>query len=79
MTESYEESRDIAQAALRRALLAIASEIAQYPTPIAGCDVRFNHLLAEPARLSRALGALEAEVFVPTPRSLFEGAGIESR
>ena len=79
MAEYYEESRDIAQAALRRALSAIAKEITQYPTPIAWCDVQFNHLLADRARLSRALGALEAEVFVPTPRTLFAGAGIESR
>lgn len=67
------------RAAPRRALSAIAKEITQYPTPIAGCDVQFNHLLADRARLSRALGALEAEVFVPTPRTLFAGAGIESR
>lgn len=79
MTAAYEDSRDAAVAALRRALSEIAAEMAAYPTPIAGCDVQYTHLLAERGRLSRALAALEEEVFIPTPRTLFAGAGVESR
>lgn len=79
MTASYQASRDAAVAALRQALRDIAAEMAAYPTPIAGCDVQFTHLLAERGRLSRALAALEDEIFIPTPRQLFAGDRIESR
>lgn len=79
MTPSYEDSRDVAVAALHRALTGIIAELAAYPTPIAGCDVQYTHLLAERGRLSRALAALEEEVFIPTPRTLFAGTGVESR
>ncbi len=41
---------------------------APIPTPVAGCDAQYNHLLAERRRVRFALGALEADVRIPTPR-----------
>lgn len=54
-------------------------EIRTYPTPIAGCDVQFNHLLAERQKVLTALDSLDTAVFVPTPRSPTAFAGVESR
>ena len=68
MPESYDSLRCAAEAALRDARHALDREISDYPTPIAGCDAQFNHLLAERRRLSAALAALGQEEFVPTPR-----------
>ena len=68
MPESYDCLRDAAETALIRARAALDREIAEYPTPVAGCDAQFSHLLAERRRLAAALHALAQEVFVPTPR-----------
>lgn len=68
MSESYDSLRSAAEAALVRARAALDREIAEYPTPISGCDAQFNHLLADRRRLSAALQALGQDVFVPTPR-----------
>lgn len=38
----------------------VDAEIRGYPSPIAGCDAQFNYLLEERAKLSRALGRLDA-------------------
>lgn len=79
MSDDYTALRTEAQAALRAARRALAAELRSYPGPIAGCDAQYTHLLAERSRLQSALAALEAEVFVPTPRTLHPDAGIESR
>ena len=79
MTEDFESLRAEAEQALARARRALEAEIAQYPTPISGCDAQFNHLLAERARLARAMGDLRAPVFVPTPRTPTPSSGVESR
>lgn len=79
MTDDYATLRAEAEAALRTARIALQAEISAYPGPIAGCDAQFTHLLAERRRLQMALEALGAEVFVPTPRTLHPGAGVESR
>lgn len=68
-----------AETALRDARTALTHEIAQYPTPISGCDAQFTHLLSERARVGAALAALADAPFVPTPRTLEPGAGVESR
>ena len=68
MPQSYEVLRAEAEAALRRARAALDREIGDYPTPIAGCDAQFNHLIAERRRLSGALEELRLPVAVPTPR-----------
>ena len=40
----------------------IQQEISSYPTPIAGCDEQFNHLLERHSQVRRELGRLmEAE------------------
>ena len=57
----------------------VAHEIASYPTPIAGCDVQFNHLLADRQRILQALDALSQEAFVPTPRMPAPVQGLERR
>ena len=57
-----------ARAALQRAGRELDAELRAYPTPIAGCDAQYNHLLAERRRVRFALAALDAEVHIPTPR-----------
>lgn len=79
MTDSYIDCVSVARAELLRARALLQAEITGYPTPIAGCDAAFNHLLAERTRVSNALAALDRDVFVPTPRSPHPGAGVESR
>ena len=73
------EEIDTAARELKSALTRIQEEIAAYPTPIAGCDEQFTHLLETRIRVQNALNCLGTEVFVPTPRTLSPGAGVESR
>ena len=75
----YETLRGEAVAALLAARASLAAEMSDYPTPISGCDAQFNHLVAERRRLARALQALEADVFVPTPRMPSPSPRLESR
>jgi hypothetical protein len=58
-----------ARAALADAAAVLDAEIRAYPTPVAGCDAQYNHLLAERQRIRRALDALDAPVHIPTPRA----------
>ncbi|CUH46494.1 hypothetical protein [Ruegeria atlantica] len=76
---NYSECLDIARQELKLAQAALRQDMADYPTPIAGCDEQFNHLLDQSQRVRNALAALEASHFVPTPRKLETGEGIESR
>ena len=39
----------------------IQAEINSYPSPIAGCDQQFNHLLEQRAEIRKQLQALEAQ------------------
>ena len=75
----YAGHRDAAIWSLRAARRALDAEIAEYPTPIAGCDAQFTWLLGERRKVSSALDAFASEVFIPTPRTLTPGAGVESR
>jgi hypothetical protein len=68
-----------AQQALETARRALAQEITSYPTPISDCDAQFNHLLAQRSQISRALDALQSDVFVPTSRTPTPFSGVESR
>ena len=61
---------DAATEALIAAREALQREIAEYPTPISGCDVQYTHLIGQLTRVRRALEALDREVFVATPRRL---------
>ncbi|SLN55789.1 hypothetical protein [Ruegeria meonggei] len=77
--DDYLECLDIARQELKLAQAALRRDMAEYPTPIAGCDEQFNHLLDQIERVRSALAALDAPHFVPTPRKLTTGKGIESR
>ena len=79
MAETFDDCILAARAELRAARQLIQNEISSYPAPIAGCDVQFNHLLAERQKVTQALQSLNDPVFVPTPRSPTPGAGVESR
>ena len=58
---TFHECRSLAQAELKAARSLLSMEISRYPTPIAGCDCQFNHLLAERRQISKALCALEVD------------------
>ncbi len=79
MTDTFSECLISAKAELRQARRLLNAEIAEYPTPISGCDAQFNHLIGERQKTLDALDALQAVVFVPTPRTPTQGAGVESR
>ena len=69
MTVSVSDCIAVARAELLVAQRQISDEITRYPTPIAGCDAQFNHLLAERKRVTRALAALSDDGVVPTRMS----------
>lgn len=77
--DNYSECLDIARQELKLAQAALRRDMADYPTPIAGCDEQFNHLLDQSERVRNALAALEAPYFIPTPRRPAAGQGVESR
>ncbi len=79
MIDDFQDCILAAHTELMVAQQLLNDEIKSYPTPIAGCDVQFNHLLAERQKVSAALESLNASVFVPTPRSPTPSAGVESR
>lgn len=76
---SYDALVDAAKTSLLAARQDISAEIRDYPTPISGCDAQFNHLIGQQQKICEALAALDAHVFVPTPRTPSPDAGIESR
>ncbi|MGR3291582.1 MAG: PrpF domain-containing protein [Paracoccaceae bacterium] len=76
---SYKTFLVSAQTNLEQARKVLAQEISDYPTPIAGCDAQFNHLLAKRSKIQNALHEISAEVFIPTPRTPDNGDRIESR
>ena len=79
MEHRFEDCILAAKSELAAARQLLTREISDYPTPIAGCDAQFNHLLAERQKVLTALQSLEEIVFVPTPRSPTPNAGVESR
>jgi hypothetical protein len=64
----FQKHLDAAQRELLLAQRRLRAEIAAYPVPISGCDVQFNHLLAQRAKICQAIEALNADIFVPTSR-----------
>ena len=70
MNTTFEDSVMHAHDQLKLARSSLVSEIKNYPTPIAGCDAQFNHLIEEKARVTAALAALNRPIFPPTPRQL---------
>ncbi|MFQ6548963.1 hypothetical protein AADZ90_013470 [Aestuariibius sp. 2305UL40-4] len=79
MRDEIDEYLIVATAELTAARQTLAQSIRSYPTPISGCDAQFNHLLAQRKKVDRALAALAAEPFVPTPRHPDPRERIESR
>jgi hypothetical protein len=51
----WEQARDLLHHAKER----VFEEIRSYPTPIAGCDLQFNHLLEKQAGIARELEYLD--------------------
>ena len=79
MRDTYEDCIIAARAELAIARQLLNDEITSYPTPIAGCDAQFNHLLADRQRILAAIRSLDDNIFVPTPRSPMPSSGVESR
>jgi len=79
MNENFEDCISVARAELTIAKQLLQDEISNYPTPISGCDAQFNHFLAERQKVLAAIQSLNMSVFVPTPRTPTEKAGVESR
>lgn len=63
---TIEECLALARAELQAARTKLTREIAGYPTPIAGCDCQFNHLLSVRSKIAGALAALERDL--PSPK-----------
>lgn len=79
MSNPIEDCLVVAHSELAAAKRMLDVEIGTYPTPIAGCDVQFNHLLATRQKVCAAMAALDSDIFVPTTRSPTRQAGVESR
>ena len=75
----YEDCLTLARTELNVARKMIDDELRAYPTPVSGCDAQYNHLIGLRSSVTRALGALDAPRFVPTPRTPTKGSGVESR
>lgn len=70
MVTTVDECLTLARAELKVARAKVTREIRNYPTPIAGCDCQFNHLLFERTRISAALRTLDPECSIPTAKAL---------
>ena len=79
MRDKYENHLEVALTSLESARSVLNAEIADYPTPISGCDVQFNRLLSDRTRVEVAIQALQSQPFIPTPRRMEPGAAMESR
>lgn len=79
MTDHFQDCILAARSELAVARRLLSAEISAYPAPISGCDAQFNHLLAERQKVLSALRSLDAEVFIPTPRSPTAPHEVESR
>ncbi|MEM9319179.1 MAG: hypothetical protein AAGA70_09245 [Pseudomonadota bacterium] len=79
MPATYSDRIANATAELNAAARALSEELRAYPTPVSGCDVQYNHLIAERTRVAAALRELTNMPFIATPRIPVEGARVESR
>jgi len=68
-----------ARQSLQSAQSALRAEMAEYPTPISGCDAQYNALISEMRRVTEALAVLDAPYFVATPRQPDSASVVESR
>ncbi len=76
---TYYDCLTVARAELETARRLLQDEIAEYPTPISGCDAQYNHLIGLRGSITDALSSLAQPNFVATPRTPFKAAGVESR
>ncbi len=76
---TYETALFEAKDKLREADALLRGELQDYPTPVSGCDAQYSHLISQRGAISQALSVLEAPPFVASPRTLEQGAGVESR
>ena len=76
---SYAECLDMARQEFKLVQAALRRDMAEYPTPIAACDGKFNHMHDQSERVRNALAALEVPIFIPTPGKPVPGRSIESR
>jgi len=79
MTQDFQSKIVTARSALADAKQLLQSEISAYPTPISGCDAQYNHLIGERTRVLDAIGLLDSNIFVATPRTPLPTSGVESR
>ncbi len=70
MTPSYEDALDETRTALEKARRLLLEEIADYPTPISGCDAQYVRLMSDRTRILNCLHELDDQPFVATPRIL---------
>jgi len=66
----YEDAVEAARRELARAQELLLEEIAEYPTPISGCDAQYIRLISDRTRIASSLRDLDAQPFVATPRVL---------
>ncbi|QUL37890.1 hypothetical protein [Erythrobacter sp. JK5] len=69
----YEEALAEAQSALERAKALLLDELAEYPTPISGCDAQYIRLISDRTKIGSCLRVMEEQPFVATPRVLEAG------
>lgn len=69
----YEEALAEAQTALERAKALLLEEIAEYPTPISGCDAQYVRLVSDRTKIAACLRVMDEQPFVATPRVLEAG------
>lgn len=68
MEYPYEGALNSALSELKKAQRMLAKEIANYPSPISGCDAQFNRLLSDRVRIANTLRSIDSQPFVPTSR-----------
>ena len=66
----YEAALEAARAELETARRLLHQEIADYPTPISGCDAQYVRLMSDRTRILNCLHELDDQPFVATPRIL---------
>ncbi len=70
MITEYQATLAEAVEQLGAAKALLSAEIANYPTPISGCDAQFNHLLSQRAMIANVQHVLDHPPFIPTSRQL---------
>ena len=75
---AYEAALEAARAELDAARRLLQQEIADYPTPISGCDAQYVRLMSDRTRILNCLHELDDQPFVATPRILKPAAAAKA-